>query len=157
MKFYQPNYCPFGGFINVSHSEHGIERYAKLTDNFYIVGDKPNFDNQVKLIQQLVCKQMIVDELKPQETIEQITELKTENEKVDLLNLINLVQPGYFKNKTSEVGSYYGIYIDNKLAAVTGERMKMNGFTEVSAVVTHPKHTRKGYAKQLGVCINTSE
>ena len=33
--------------------------------------------------------------------------------------------------------------------AVTGERMKMNTYTEVSAVVTHPAHTGKGYAKQL--------
>jgi predicted GNAT family acetyltransferase len=27
--------------------------------------------------------------------------------------------------------------------------MKMNHFTEVSAVVTHPLHTGKGYARQL--------
>ena len=27
--------------------------------------------------------------------------------------------------------------------------MKMNRYTEVSAVVTHPKHTGKGYVKQL--------
>lgn len=33
--------------------------------------------------------------------------------------------------------------------AVTGERMKMNDFTEISAVVTHPRYTGKGFAKQL--------
>ena len=27
--------------------------------------------------------------------------------------------------------------------------MKMNGYTELSAIVTHPAHTGKGYAKQL--------
>jgi predicted GNAT family acetyltransferase len=27
--------------------------------------------------------------------------------------------------------------------------MKMNSYTEVSTVVTHPEHTNKGYAKQL--------
>jgi predicted GNAT family acetyltransferase len=27
--------------------------------------------------------------------------------------------------------------------------MKMNKFTELSAIVTHPEHTGKGYAKQL--------
>ena len=35
------------------------------------------------------------------------------------------------------------------MVAVAGERMKMNGFTEVSAVVTHPEYTGKGYAKHL--------
>lgn len=27
--------------------------------------------------------------------------------------------------------------------------MKMDGYTELSAIVTHPQHTGKGYAKQL--------
>ena len=35
------------------------------------------------------------------------------------------------------------------LVAVTGERMQMDDFTEVRAVVTHPQHTGKVYAKQL--------
>jgi hypothetical protein len=34
------------------------------------------------------------------------------------------------------LGDYYGIFKDNKLVAVTGERMKVNAFTEVSAIVT---------------------
>lgn len=67
----------------------------------------------------------------------------------DLFNLVNTVQPGYFKNKTSQLGSYYGIYKNGELVAVTGERMKMNSYTEVSAVVTHGEHTGKGYAKHL--------
>ena len=33
--------------------------------------------------------------------------------------------------------------------------MKMDTFTEVSAIVTHPEHTGKGYAKQLtAYCVN---
>jgi predicted GNAT family acetyltransferase len=35
------------------------------------------------------------------------------------------------------------------LVAVAGERMKMNDYTEVSAIVTHPNYTGLGYAKQL--------
>lgn len=67
----------------------------------------------------------------------------------DLFLLVNLVQPGYFKRKTFRLGNYYGIFKNNKLIAVTGERMKMNQYTEISAVVTHPDHVGKGYAKQL--------
>jgi predicted GNAT family acetyltransferase len=47
------------------------------------------------------------------------------------------------------MGDYFGVFKDNTLVAVTGERMKMNEFTEVSAVVTHPLYTGRGYAKQL--------
>jgi len=149
MKFYHPDFCPFGGFVNEDNSETGIEAYSKLIDNFYVVGNKPNFNKKVKLNRELVCKQMILDKPNSIESTEQITEFQTAKERADLFNLVNLVQPGYFKKKTSEMGNYYGIYKDNQLAAVTGERMKMNNYTEVSAVVTHPKHIRKGYAKQL--------
>jgi len=149
MKFYQPDYCPFGGFVDLSNTSNGIEKYVKLTDNFFVVGNKPNFNNKVKLKKELVCNQMILYKPYPFEITEQIIELHTATHKTDLLKLVNLVQPGYFKSKTSEMGSYYGIYKNDQLVAVTGERMKMNGFTEVSAVVTHPQHTRKGYAKQL--------
>lgn len=71
----------------------------------------------------------------------------------ELLELVNLVQPGYFKAETVQLGKYFGIFKEIKgeptLVAVTGERMRMNDYTEVSAVVTHPEHGGRGYAKQL--------
>lgn len=149
IKFYQPDYCPFGGFTQHDTTRTGIENYALLTDNFYVVGDRPIFGGKVQLNKELVCNQMLLDKPIDFAISEYITKLETTNHKTDLFNLVNLVQPGYFKSKTSDLGNYYGIYKDDKLIAVTGERMKMNKYTEVSAVVTHPEHTGKGYAKQL--------
>ncbi|SFS36764.1 FR47-like protein [Zhouia amylolytica] len=149
IRFYHPEYCPFGGFTEEDNTSIGINKYALLTDHFYVVGDKPSFKSKIQLKNELVCNQMLLKEPLDFESTECITVLKTINQKQDLFNLVNLVQPGYFKSKTSDLGNYYGIYKDNKLIAVTGERMKMNKFTEVSAVVTHPEFTGKGYAKQL--------
>jgi len=148
-KCYHPSYCPFAGFINPETTMQGIDAYALLTSNFYMVGDKPNFSNTVRLNKELVCNQMLLDQPINIEISETITELQTSTQIADLFDLVNLVQPGYFKDKTADLGSYYGIYKNQKLIAVTGERMKMIGYTEVSAVVTHPEHTGKGYAKQL--------
>ncbi len=53
------------------------------------------------------------------------------------------------RKKTALLGNYYGIFKDQQLIAVTGERMQMDDMIEVSAVVTHPDHTGKGYASQL--------
>lgn len=149
VKFYHPDYCPFGGFINTDKTAIGIDEYAKLTNNFYVVGNKPIFTNKIQINKELVCNQMLLDCLINIEITEQIIELQTINHKADLFNLVNFVQPGYFKNNTVDLGNYYGIYKQDKLVAVTGERMKMNNYTELSAVVTHPEHTGKGYAKQL--------
>jgi predicted GNAT family acetyltransferase len=65
------------------------------------------------------------------------------------LGLVTIVYPEYFKSKTADLGNYYGIFKDDQLVAITGERLQMDAFTEVSAVITHPEHTGKGYAKQL--------
>jgi ribosomal protein S18 acetylase RimI-like enzyme len=148
-KFYHPDFCPFGGFTSLINSNKNIETYTSLVTNFYVVGDKPNFNNTVILNKDLICNQMVLNKPIELDISEQITKLKTERHLKELFELVNLVQPGYFKDKTHELGSYYGIIENDKLIAVTGERMKMNNFTEISAVITHPNHTGKGYAKQL--------
>lgn len=148
-KFYDPAYCPFGGFTNSDIIETATTQYASLTDNFFVVGQKPIYNTKVQLKNELVCNQMLLARSIEIEINSQIVALETAEQKEDLLDLVNLVQPGYFKPKTVDLGNYYGIYQNNRLVAVTGERMKMDNFTEVSAVVTHPDHTGKGYAKQL--------
>src|SRR5260370_21230789 len=47
------------------------------------------------------------------------------------------------------LGTYLGIRHAGKLVAMAGERMKVPGWTEVSAVCTHPDHTGHGYARML--------
>jgi ribosomal protein S18 acetylase RimI-like enzyme len=148
VKFYHPDYCPFGGFINPDKTLVGIEKYLESSDNFYLVGDQANFSTNLKLNKELVCNQMVLDASINIEINEEIIELQT-NYKEDLLSLVNLIQPGYFQKKTSQLGNYYGIYKNGELVAAAGERMKMNSYTEISAVVTRPEYTGKGYAKQL--------
>ncbi len=148
VKFYHPDYCAFGGFVNIDNTVAGINKYSKVSNNFYVVGNKPAFGNKVMLSKELVCNQMLLDTPNELEIMDDIAEVTT-NQHDDLFKLVNMVQPGYFKSKTALLGSYYGIYKNGELVAVTGERMKMNLYTEVSAVVTHPGHTGKGYAKQL--------
>jgi predicted GNAT family acetyltransferase len=42
-----------------------------------------------------------------------------------------------------------GIRWQGKLVAMAGERLKVPGYTELSAVCTHPEHTGKGYGGML--------
>ena len=54
-----------------------------------------------------------------------------------------------FGKRTHELGYYVGIRDKGKLVAMAGERLKVPGYTEVSAVCTHPDHVGKGYARVL--------
>jgi ribosomal protein S18 acetylase RimI-like enzyme len=150
IKFYHPDYCPFGGFEKGDAISKSIDEYSVMVDSFFVVGEKPLLSKELKLNKELVCLQMIV--YNPIDIAINDPIIKLTDEHSDALyELVNLVQPGYFKIKTALLGNYYGIIKDGGLVAVTGERMQMNDFIEVSAVVTHPNHTGKGYAKQLVV------
>jgi hypothetical protein len=61
-KFYNPDYCPFGGFIEVDSTQNATEQYSLLTENFFVVGEKPEIPNSLKIAKELVCLQMIIEE-----------------------------------------------------------------------------------------------
>ena len=63
--------------------------------------------------------------------------------------LTALTKPGPFGPRTHELGNYVGVRQDGKLAAMAGERLKVPGYTEVSAVCTHPNFLGRGYAFTL--------
>lgn len=67
----------------------------------------------------------------------------------EMLELTALTKPGPFGTRTHELGDYIGIRSGGKLVAMAGERLKVPGHTEVSAVSTHPDYVGKGYARIL--------
>ncbi len=149
LKFYRPDYCAFGGWIaNAGNISSGIDSYAVLAESFFIIGERPALSPQLKINKEIICLQMVLNSRTNAVIKDEIIMLGTAHTE-ELYELVNLVQPGYFNRKTALLGNYVGIFKEEKLVAVTGERMKMNGFTEVSAVVTRPGYTGKGYAKQL--------
>jgi GNAT superfamily N-acetyltransferase len=78
----------------------------------------------------------------------ELTEL-TEADVPEMVSLAELTKPGPFGRRTRELGTYRGIRVDRNLVAMAGERLRLPGYTEVSAVCTHPDHTGKGYAAAL--------
>jgi ribosomal protein S18 acetylase RimI-like enzyme len=70
-------------------------------------------------------------------------------ERDDMLALTALVFPGFFRARTLEMGDYHGIYDGQRLVAMAGERMRLDGYQELSAVCTHPDYTGRGHAQQL--------
>jgi ribosomal protein S18 acetylase RimI-like enzyme len=67
----------------------------------------------------------------------------------EMVELAKLTKPGPFGLRTIEFGHYYGIFEQDKLVAMTGQRLHPQPYTEVSAVCTHPDHLGKGYASVL--------
>lgn len=66
-----------------------------------------------------------------------------------MIALTKLTNPGPFALRTIEFGHYYGVFGDDKLVAMAGQRLHAFNYAEISAVCTHPAYTGKGYARQL--------
>jgi len=69
--------------------------------------------------------------------------------RADVLALTALVYPHYFRARTMEMGRYFGIYQEGRLAAIIGERLGTEAYTEMSAICTHPDFNGRGYARRL--------
>jgi ribosomal protein S18 acetylase RimI-like enzyme len=66
-----------------------------------------------------------------------------------MVQLAALTKPGPFGTGTINFGAYFGIFDNEKLVAMTGQRLHVNNYTEISAVCTHPDYVGKGYAYTL--------
>jgi ribosomal protein S18 acetylase RimI-like enzyme len=67
----------------------------------------------------------------------------------EMLALANVTQPGPFGPRTIELGHYSGIRRHGALVAMAGERMRLDGFTEISAVCVEPAYRGHGFAAEL--------
>ena len=67
----------------------------------------------------------------------------------DMLSLTSRSKPGPFLSRTIELGAYLGIRRDGQLVAMAGERMRVPGWTEISAVCTDDAYRGQGLATRL--------
>ena len=67
----------------------------------------------------------------------------------DMLDLVQKTKPGPFSKRTGEMGNYIGIRDRGRLIAMAGERIRLDGYVEISAVCVDEDHRGKGLAGRL--------
>jgi ribosomal protein S18 acetylase RimI-like enzyme len=67
----------------------------------------------------------------------------------EAMDLVARTEPGPFRPRTHELGTYLGLRRDDRLVALAGERLHPAGWTEISAVCTDPAYRRQGLATRL--------
>ena len=151
IKKFPEDILPFMGL----ESDHGklleeIQPFFNANEEAFVKAGIKSIPGNWTIVNRISCIQMICNQLpsvlpKYSEKIEKLGPGDFD----ELFRLVNLVQPGFLKERTYLLGDYYGIRKNGKLVATAGERLKMDGFIELSAVCTLPDHTGKGYAQQL--------
>ncbi|TPG04986.1 GNAT family N-acetyltransferase [Rhodanobacter glycinis] len=142
----------FAPFLGVTSAEADVaDALVSLIDpgeSVYLLGVAPNVPAGCRLetfdeLAQMICPAPI-----PVTDGPEVIEL-SEAHRADVLALTALVYPHYFRPHTMELGRYFGIYQDSRLAAIIGERLGMDAYQEISAVCTHPDFNGRGYARRL--------
>ena len=141
LKCYGKNIVAFAAY----HSSEknfltGLDDLYEPNESFFIIDELPALPSNYIIETILPCLQMIclsAISITPDATI---VKMKDDNEE-EMTALVHLALPGYYKPGTRLMGDYFGIKTNNQLVSLAGERIRMNGFTEISAVVTHPEFT----------------
>lgn len=142
----------FAPFLGVGDAKANVaaelEALVAPDESVYLLGVAPRATAHWRLeafrpLAQMICEAPIAVVDGPQ-----IIEL-TAAHRADVLALTRLVYPHYFRERTMEMGRYFGIYQDGRLAAMIGERLGTESAQEMSAICTHPDFAGRGYARRL--------
>jgi ribosomal protein S18 acetylase RimI-like enzyme len=146
---YPAEFAPFLGVASADADVAvAIETLVGPGETLYLLGVAPRPPEGWTLEAYAPLAQMICEVPLSQIDGPQVIEL-SEAHRADVLALTALVYPHYFRERTMELGRYFGIYQDGRLAAMIGERLGTDAYQEISAVCTHPDFSGRGYARRL--------
>lgn len=147
---FEPEFAAFAGLDENCPSAFGDLAKLKIGDAGFwfleteIIEPPKNFT----LEKTAHCKQMIFDHEVEIENDVEVVELNQKDAKA-MHELALLCQPGPFFARTNEMAQFIGVKIDGKLASMMGERLQIDGYSELSALATHPDFQGKKWGKYL--------
>ncbi len=102
-----------------------------------------------QVVSSAICLQMVAETVAPAWDVAFDMLRLGDADAAEMLALATLTKPGPFFTRTHQLGDFIGVRVDGKLAAMAGERMRPDGFTEASGVCLHPHHRGRGLAARL--------
>jgi len=114
-----------------------------------MIQDTINFIDQFEVIFTTPLYQMVCNKLIPALQSSTKSDVLKSKDVPAMLVLTALTKPGPFLSETINFGNYIGIYDNEKLISMAGERLHPENFTEISAVCTDPEYLGKGLAAHL--------
>ena len=148
---YPADVVPFAS-ISESNPASMQQLHELLTpgDSVWFIAERYSEIPQLHRHETLDCLQMVLPEnVSPPESPIAVVPLFCAHAQ-EMVALTTVAFPGFFRQRTCEMGAYFGIRsFSGELIAMGGERLKLDGFSEISAVCTHPSFRGQGFAARL--------
>lgn len=151
VRRFRPEFAPFLGIGDEAGGEGaagGLRALMAPGESVLVLGVLPQAPVGFRLEAFADLAQMVCEAPVPEVDGPEIIALDVRH-RDDVLALTALVYPHYFRPRTMDLGRYFGIYEDGRLAAMIGERLGFEGGREMSAICTHPDFLGRGYARRL--------
>jgi ribosomal protein S18 acetylase RimI-like enzyme len=148
-KRFPPDVAPFAAMRSQSPAEYqALEEVLSGDAAALFLDSPPALPSAWTMQHSGEMYQMIFEGMPPAEP-QQVFRQLTEADVPEMLALTKLTEPGPFLPRTIQLGSYFGVHEHGHLVAMAGERLRITGFHEVSAVCTHPDYRGRGYGNAL--------
>jgi ribosomal protein S18 acetylase RimI-like enzyme len=145
-----PDYGPFGASAGASEAE--LASLAALIPEkgelWLVEREGAALPAGANVRRRGVLAQMLMDGFRPKHRPVGAIDL-TDADAPEMQALAAMTKPGPFARLTHRLGEFVGVRHEGRLVAMAGERMRTNGYCEVSGVCTHPDVQGRGLAGAL--------
>jgi GNAT superfamily N-acetyltransferase len=147
---FPPAHAPFLGIADAAVDVgDALESLVAPRENVYLLGVAPERIPDGWRLEALAELAQMVCPARVESVDGDAVLVLSESHRDDVLALTALVYPHYFRARTMDLGRYFGIYREGRLAAMIGERLGTDRQQEISAVCTHPDFLGQGHARRL--------
>lgn len=146
VRYYDPTIAMFAGVADPWTSD--FQGLPRGTSFGFVTTGPVKFPGEIEVLKTAELTHMTAEHPKLEPRGDELVALSDANVP-EMMALVDLTYPGPFAARTIKMGKFWGALHDGHLVAMAGERMRLTGYTEVSAVCTHPDYRGKGYAREL--------
>jgi hypothetical protein len=154
---YLPDIAPFAGMKDFNNANlKKLYEFIPINRSVAIssLNKMDHDESRWKLLQPIDVTQMVYEHSVKTFTTKNSSLIVplSEEHVPQMIELTALTRPGPFLQQTIRFKNYFGIFIEDRLAAMAGQRMHPRPYMEVSAVCTHPdfRGARLAVRNELG-------
>ena len=150
---YPADVTPFAALAEPSAAAlRHLRRLLTPADSVWIVdGGQPRIP-ELSVEENLQCLQMVLPPKAPLPAPAPALEIMPlgASQAAEMVALTDVAFPGFFRSGTHRMGCYFGMRAaGGRLIAMAGERLRLEGYPEMSGICTHPQHRGQGLARHL--------
>ena len=149
---YRADVAPFAALAeNSAAAYEDLRSLLTPGESAYLLAEKPpdisglTMRGPMGVLQMLFAADKPIPEQGPGAEVRRITC----DDSAAMVALTDAAFPGFFRTRTCDMGDYYGVWQEDRLVAMGGERFVFEPYREISGVCTLPEFRGQGLAARI--------